>query len=350
MKIGKICGSLAVFVCSVAFGLAQTTGATGVLDETSDENKSERKMAELVDKSLPKLPVGITSFGGAVVGESLYVFGGHCGDAHDYYRSGQNGTLYRLNLKDPQTWELVDEGTGMQGLAMVQHNGTLYRVGGFEARNKKGEDHDLHSTDLFARFDVESASWISLTPLPEPRSSLDAVVVDDTLYVVGGWTLSGDTETVWREEGLSLDLSKRDAKWQRFTVPFQRRALSLGHRDGKLYVVGGMQKEGGPTSKVQVYDLKSKIWSEGPKLPGDGKMEGFGSSCFDVGGKLVASTYSGSVLVLNSDGNGWDEVHKFNPGRFFHRLLPVSSDSFLLVGGANMGTGKIMDVPVLRLK
>ena len=38
----------------------------------------------------------------------------------------------------------------------------------------------------FARFDPESNSWEDLPPLPEGRSSLDAAVVGDTLYVVGG--------------------------------------------------------------------------------------------------------------------------------------------------------------------
>ena len=297
----------------------------------------------------PVLPVGITSFGGAVVTNDLYVFGGHCGKAHEYYQSGQNGHLYRLDVKNPSKWESVCESQGRQGLAMVEHNGNLYRMGGFEARNSKGEKQDLHSVDEFAKFDFETKTWKQLQPMPIPRSSLDAVVVGDILFVVGGWTMKGQEETVWCENAISIDLSADEAKWETIEVPFKRRALSVGHQSNKLYAVGGMQQKGGPTSGVKVYDLENKTWSDGPSLPGAGSMEGFGSSCFNIGGHLIVSTYGGDVLRLNSAEEGWEKIHELETGRFFHRLLPVSNSKFMLVGGANMDVGKIFDVEVLSL-
>ena len=38
-----------------------------------------------------------------------------------------------------------------------------------------------------ARFDPKTKQLESLTQLPEPRSSHDAVVIGDKLYVAGGW-------------------------------------------------------------------------------------------------------------------------------------------------------------------
>jgi N-acetylneuraminic acid mutarotase len=314
-------------------------------------NTKPAKTTTAMKKSpYPELPIGVTSFGGAIAGDHLYVFGGHCGDAHDYYKDGQNATLYRMNVRKPAAWESVNESTGLQGLAMVEHKGSLYRVGGFTARNEQGQEQDLHSVAEFARFNFESNQWDQLQPMPKPRSSLDAVVVGDTLFVVGGWMIDGKEKTVWADNMISFDLSDRNAEWQTISVPFKRRALSVGDQGDQLYVVGGMKETGGTTSEVEIYDIKSKSWRDGPTLPGGGEMEGFGSSSFNVGGQLVVSTYGGSILKLNDAGDSWQQIHQLENGRFFHRLLPLSSDQFVLVGGANMVTGKFLGVPVLDVR
>ena len=334
---------------------------TMVLDAASSKSvaKKDAKMKEthaaatnparMLKQSspFPELPIGITSFGGAVVDDHVYVFGGHSGESHDYYREGQNAKLMSLNLKSPEKWTEVAKSTGMQGLAMVEHGGKLYRVGGFEARNDQGEDQNLHSVAEFARFNFETKKWEPLQAMPTPRSSLDAVVVGDTLHVVGGWTMKGKEKTEWCENAVSIDLSDKDAKWQEIKVPFLRRALSVGFQGDALYAVGGMRQKGGPTTEVMVYDMAKKAWTNGPALPGSGRMAGFGSSCFNVGGKLIVSTYDGSVLQLNSDQSGWEKIHEFETGRFFHRLLPTADDKFILVGGANMESGHLCDVPLL---
>jgi len=110
-----------------------------------------------------------------------------------------------------------------------------------------------------------------------------------------------------------------------------------------------MQQKGGPTRKVAIYDITSREWQEGPELPGDEAMEGFGSSCFNVGGKLVVSTYGGNIYTLD-DANNWTLIHKSDEGRFFHRLLPISDNEFALFGGANMESGKFYHVEVVQLE
>ena len=97
-------------------------------------------------------------------------------------------------------------------------------------------------------------------------------------------------------------------------------------------------------------DLKSKEWTDGPELPGKDGMAGFGSSCFNVGGKLIVSTYGGDVVQLSDAGDAWEKIYFLDPSRFFHRLLPISEKQFMLVGGANMEIGKFQDVQVLTFK
>ena len=126
---------------------------------------------------LTDLPRGITSFGAAVIGDWLYVYGGHFGRPHHYSNTSQSDELSRLNLRRPADWETIAKGPRLQGLAMVAHGGKLYRVGGFTAHNEEDDDHDLRSVADFVRFHPETGKWESLPSLPEPRSSHDAVVI-----------------------------------------------------------------------------------------------------------------------------------------------------------------------------
>ena len=238
---------------------------------------------------------------------------------------------------------------------MVTHGGKLYRAGGFTAHNDEGDEHDLRSIADFVRFDPETGEWESLADLPEPRSSHDAVVIQDRLYVMGGWRLGGE-KPVWHETAWMADLSNDEIAWTRLPdPPFLRRAFALGHLDGKLYVIGGMQQKGGPTTRVDVFDPASSKWSEGPGMidtladadRGKG-MEGFGASAYTVGGRLIVSTYNGNIQVLEASNGEWTIAGRLQDDRFFHRMLPYES-RLLLVGGASMRSGKRLHFETVEL-
>lgn len=305
--------------------------------------------ATSVSHKMPALPQGITSFGAAVAGDWLYVYGGHFGGAHHYAENEQSGDFQRLNLKDGAAWEKLPGGPKRTGLAMVAHDGFIYRVGGFVARNKENEDQDLASESDAAKYDPATKTWTDLPSLPSGRSSLDAAVLDGRLYAIGGWTLAGKEKTVWHNSGLVYDLASKTAKWEEIPVPFHRRALSVAAHNGKLYAIGGMQEQGGPTTRVDVFNPKSGEWSEGPAIAG-GPMDGFGNSSFASGGKLYVSTMSGSLQRLSDDGSKWEVVGQLNHPRFFHRLLPWENGSLVAVGGASMQAGKMLDLELLTAR
>ncbi len=316
------------------------------------EGQEKVKESNKEKSSYVDLDVGITSIGGAVLDGYIYVYGGHTGEAHSYYMEAQSGQLLRQNLKSPGKWEKMESGPRLQGLALVAHGHKLYRIGGFSAKNKQGEESDLVSTPEVASFDTKTKTWTSLTPMPDARSSHDAVVIGDLVYVAGGWTMKGKDvdDPVWLSSAYVADLSKPVLKWEKLPdAPFQRRAIALGEANGKLYVIGGMQKKGGPCSKVDVYDPANKTWSEGPAVIGKG-MAAFGCSAFNVGSKLYMTTMNGSVQRLSPDGSQWEKVAKLKNARFFHRLLPLSSHELIAVGGASMGTGKILELDVIPVE
>ena len=233
---------------------------------------------------------------------------------------------------------------------MVAHQGKLYRIGGFTAKNKEGEEKDLWSQTDVASFDVQAKKWSPLPPLPEPRSSFDAVVLDDAIYVVGGWSLLGGDNAKWLQTAHMLDLTAKPLKWQSLAEPpFQRRALSVAALDGKVFAIGGMQRTGGPSTRVDIYDTKTKQWTRGPDLVGQ-EMDGFGSSSFTVGNELFVTTYSGSLQRLTPQAKQWETLHQLERDRFFHRLLPLSDNKLIAVGGASMSTGKFEKLDVIEIQ
>ena len=310
------------------------------------------------------LPRPVTSFGAAISGESLYMYGGHFGAAHSYSMKQQSNQLTRLDLKTGK-WESIATGPHLQGLALVAHQNKLYRIGGFTAMNAEAEEHNLVSQNTVACFDLKKKTWMELPDLPEPRSSLDAAVVGDVIYAVGGWAM-GAEEKQWHATAWKLDLTADPLQWQRIANPgFQRRAIATAAHNGKLYVVGGMQKQGGPTTAVAVYDPQTNQWSDGPSLfvkpvteaeadeeatagrMSSGAMTGFGASAFATGGALYVTTVQGDLQKLSADGSQWQVIRTDLTPRFFHRILPLNDQQLIVVGGANMSIGKFEKVEVI---
>lgn len=272
------------------------------------------------------LPRAIASFGAARAGNWIYVYGGHIGRRHRHSRDNVVGDLWRLNLCDLRTWEQLPGGTACQSVALVAHEGQLIRVGGMTAHNPAGEKADMESLREVRRFDPLRRRWSALPDLPAPRSSHDALVLGDQLYVVGGWSIRGDKRHFY-DKAWRLDL-KDPKTWEELAQPFQRRALVLGKRAGKLYALGGLNPKGETETRVDVFDPARGTWSRGPELP----FRGFGVACADLGGELYANAWDRRVYRLGED--AWVPGRRLSQGRFFHRMVALDGGRILVIGGA----------------
>ncbi len=281
----------------------------------------------------PDLPEAVASFGAVSVGGALYVYGGHVGRVHAHSIENISPAFRRLALRDGAEWEELARGPRLQGAILVSDGESVYRVGGFAAENATAEETEvLHSSASFARYVADEDRWEPLPDLPAGRSSHDAVVHDRVLYVVGGWTMRGpDEDSVWADSVLALDLDGGD-DWRTIPAPFRRRALAAGARDGRLYALGGLA-DGGSVSAVDVLDLASGEWSEGPKLP-PGPMRGFGAAAASHRDQLFVTQTSGKAHRLSDDGSRWEPVAELDPPRMMPRLVAVGNRLFA-IGGAN---------------
>lgn len=298
------------------------------------QGAAKKSAADAAVSALAVLPEPVASFGGAVCDGYLYVYSGHTGGEHEHSKDNLSQSFQRIAVKNG-AWEELPMQTPLQGLPLVAHGGKLYRIGGLSARNERDAEEDIHSVNEFASYDPATGQWTALPSLPEARSSHDAVVIGDVLYVAGGWKLTGTNDGEWLNTAWSFNLAKPDAGWESLpSPPFRRRALALAEWQGKLVALGGMTEEADVSRRVDALDLATGTWSQLADLPGRG-MDGFGIGACNLGGKLYASGTQDSLYRLADDGASWEPVAALAQPRFFHRLLAKDGHSLLAVGGAS---------------
>ncbi|PQO27329.1 hypothetical protein C5Y96_17450 [Blastopirellula marina] len=293
------------------------------------------------------LPESLTSFGAAVLGDYLYVFSGHDGDAHGFGKDVLADHFRRIKFDDPSApWEELAKQEPAQSTALVTDGTYIYRIGGLTFLNKGDEETNFKSTTHFTRYDTEKNEWTDLAPLPEPRSSLDAAVLGRHIYVAGGWDLQGESsnDAPWHDDILRFDLDHPENGWESLPGPgYLTRAVSLAAHEGKIYLFGGIQQSG-ITRKVSVFDPKSNSWSTCPELKADSSASGFATSSFATGGHLYVTGSSGILYRLSEDGTAWEVETRLMYPRMFLRLLPVSENRLLAVGGTSMLGGRLATI------
>lgn len=299
------------------------------------------------------LPESLTSFGAAVLGEHLYVFSGHDGDAHGFGKDVLADHFRRIKFDDPNAqWEELAKQEPAQSTALVTDGTYIYRIGGLTFLNQGDEETNFKSTTHFTRYDAVKNEWTDLAPLPEPRSSLDAAVLGRHIYVAGGWDLQGasSSEAPWHDDILRFDLDHPERGWESLPGPgYLTRAVSVAAYAGKLYLFGGIQQSG-ITRKVSVFDPQTESWSAAPELKADSSSAGFATSSFATGNHLYVTGGSGILYRLSDDAMAWEVETRLMYPRMFLRLLPVEDHRLLAVGGTSMLGGRLATVESVSVR
>lgn len=236
MKLDRSLPPLLFSLLAACAGAAPTPVTTAGGEHPAEAATHARLVR--ADRFHALLPTPVTSFGAAVLGGRLYVAGGYHGVPHHYTAEGQSGEVWSVSLDDGNDWRRHPDLPPSQGLALVAHRTELCAVGGMRVR----DDGTMVSIADVRCLDTAApdAAWAERAPLPAPRSTHDAIVVGDTLWVVGGWALDGDASSgTFATTMLSLDLARSDAAWVEREVPFRRRALAVAEAAHGLVAMAG---------------------------------------------------------------------------------------------------------------
>ena len=155
-------------------------------------------------------------------------------------------------------------------------------------------------------YDAAADRWQPLAPLPQPWGDAPAVVVGESLYILGGGA-DGVAQS-------SVQCYQRGA-WsvvQRMTLPAPRRSSAAAVLDGTIYLMGGLTGTGSDFASVTgtLWAAKpGEAWQDRAPMPGPAR---FTASVGAVGGKVIVvggcTPDAGKVRNL-------DDILAYDPGR-----------------------------------
>ena len=152
-------------------------------------------------------------------------------------------------------------------LATVAYNGKIYVIGGLEGT----DDKDCKNSTAVEQYEPNTDSWTQMANMPTPRHGHSAVVIDNKILVVGGYTDSGPTDMVEEYDPI-ID------KWAtKSNMPTPRGFFGLVTLCNYMYAIAGrVRQENGP---IEQYDYKNDLWTQLEPLPE--RINRFGITLFD---------------------------------------------------------------------
>ena len=105
--------------------------------------------------------------------------------------------------------------------------------------------------------------WTAGAPMPTPRTEVTAALLDDDIYVLGGFDESGQVTDIVEVYNIANNTWSRTAA----PLPEPLHHTAAASYNGKIYVVGGYTDPWSPTNKVFIYDPVQNNWQEGKPMP-----------------------------------------------------------------------------------
>ncbi|NWG45578.1 MAG: hypothetical protein HXY25_03410, partial [Alphaproteobacteria bacterium] len=172
-----------------------------------------------------------------------------------------------------------------------------------------------------------SAGWRPGEPMDAARSFFGAAALGEEIFVAGGASLLGPTDTVAAyDPGLDY--------WRPVpALPEGREQFGMAALGGRLWVAGGyVAGSSGPTADVRIYDPVTAAWTQGPDLPAPRAGHGLVA----VEGRLYVVGGTGpdpaAVYRLSGDGRAWELFARLPEPRTLAGIVASGTDIHI-VGG-----------------
>jgi len=220
------------------------------------------------------------AYGDTTHGGFLYVIGG----------DNSAGVLSDLQRYDPvtDTWTtLTSMPTARAGAAAAVIDDGIFVIGGRQSTSGPCSGGPYLGT--VEKYDVDTNTWSTVAPLPNPRSDLAAVAHGGKIFVFGGCTGTASAPSVTNEADM-YDPQTNTWTTGLASMPTPRASLVAGHSGDKVYAIGGT--DGVSASSVnEVYDIPSNSWSTNTPIPTarqEAGVNSHGGRVYVVGGAQPA--------------------------------------------------------------
>ena len=139
-------------------------------------------------------------------------------------------------------------------LASVQFDGKIYAIGG-----KTSKGFPLNSVEVY---DTKNDTWTLIEPMTIARSEASACVLNDRIFVVGGYSSKfGNTLACGEYYHIKSRVWTRISQMQSPRSNFS--LVSIGH---KIHAIGGWSFKSFDLVDIEEYDITSNKWKSYGKL------------------------------------------------------------------------------------
>ena len=202
-----------------------------------------------------------------------------------------------------EKWHVISElPTQRKGFATAVVEGKIYLIGGTPFQNRRGP-YGLSTVEVY---DPKTNSWERVADMPTPRTSAEAVVINGTIYVCGGYNGIDNRAVNLKFLDIVEAYDPQKDTWTRKQgMSVARIGFGMGVVAGKIYSIGGslhiLEKEPeapGRIDLVEAYDPATDTWVKRADMPT--KRDGFG-----------VGVVNNRIYVIG--GGGWPQVGAGGP-------------------------------------
>jgi len=277
-------------------------------------------------EELAPLPVCRTAHTAVLLGGSVYVGGGYEGindnDHQDCYRLD----VYNLTVSQ---WISSPITTPYQLFGMTALDDKLVIAGGLKKNYKVVKKVLI----------LNAGKWKDYSEMPTARCNSTAVGYHSMLIIIGGqmkvedeWTIVSTTEILDTTNGCWYTCNN---------LPSPHRQLKATIMNDKLYLLGGYDKDMNSSTKVFVASLNDLSthqlnWQSAPSTPWclTGPIVLYNKFILTVGGRRPhdKSSQTCEVNILNPSTGQWKHLTNIPAARSFPAVVGVA-DKIIVIGG-----------------
>jgi len=244
----------------------------------------------------PTLNIARQDLATVATSESLYVFGGATSEVDKFMRNRITSTVEQFDFRAGRWLSISEVPTCRRGLAAAMVGERIYTLGGQEGNDPLDrasydpEDPGTLRRTTVELFDFQNQSWSGAAPLPTGREYLGVAAVGGKLYAIGGRSHAAEMITYAAVE--TMDIAR--GQWiSGFPMKEARARFGMaqeGHAG--LFVLGGSAGRVGQRclNSVERLDVLTEQWGSLPQMPTSRAGLGaavVGDNLYAIGGSAV---------------------------------------------------------------
>ncbi len=322
---------------TLPFGISATAGLVALLLSLSIPYSPLYPIGQLIGSALPsQIQV---SEGGVIPVDTIKVTEiVSLSPEMDDGDFGKKPTPEQTPMFGVGTWERkADMQTARLSSSTVVVDEKLYVIGGYV-----GGGGQIFST--LEVYDPLKDTWVTKADMPTPRFRLATSVVEGIIYAIGGTQDNFADSDLGTVEAYDPTTNTWTEKAE---MPTQRHSMSASNVDGKIYVIGGGQGPVGNGAnavtivpQVEVYDPVRNTWVKKPDMPaprGGHTASVVNGKIYLAGGVGNGQTWLHAVAEYAPDTDTWENRAEAKSRRVTHAAGVINNRIYLFGGASGWG-------------